>query len=71
MNNMFGIPGTRPRIIITAATGTHARDRFTCLPIWVAMSFVDDTRVTMIAVAIDSNSDGICATRPSPTDNRT
>ena len=26
----------------------------------------EDTRVTIIAVAIDNNNEGICATKPSP-----
>ena len=35
-----------------------------------AMSWLEDTRVTIIAVAIDKRSEGICATRPSPIDNK-
>ena len=33
---------------------------------WLDMASALETRVTMIAVAVDSTSDGICATRPSP-----
>ena len=31
---------------------------------------VSDTRVTIIAVAIANSNEGICATRPSPTERR-
>ena len=66
---MFGIPGTKPISSNTADTGSQAREREICFPMCEAMFSVEDTRVTMIAVAIASMRDGIWATRPSPTDN--
>ncbi|MNU08132.1 hypothetical protein D3C72_2540400 [compost metagenome] len=61
------MPGTRPMAMRMAAATASALGeanicRLTCWP----MSSEDDTRVTMIAAAVDSSSEGICATRPSP-----
>ncbi|CAM4070101.1 hypothetical protein CESP606_21755 [Cereibacter sphaeroides] len=56
---------------MTAATGTQARPMPICLPISTLMSVVEETRVTMIAVAIDRRSEGICATSPSPIESST
>ena len=35
------------------------------------MSCLEETRVTIIAVEMANNNDGICATKPSPIDKRT
>ncbi len=61
------MPGTRPIAIMIAADTASALGeanicRCTCCP----MSSELVTRVTMIAAAVESSSDGICATRPSP-----
>ncbi|MNP28325.1 hypothetical protein D3C76_1212840 [compost metagenome] len=61
------MPGTRPMAIriaaeIASALGEANICRLTCWP----MSSELETRVTMIAAAVDSSSDGSCATRPSP-----
>ena len=67
-NNVFGIPGTKPKRSRTAETGTHALDRPICFDICPAKSLLsDDILVTIVAVAIASSNDGIWATRPSPT----
>ena len=48
------------------ATGVHVRAEPNWLPIWPARSMLEVTRVTIAAAAIDSISDGICATSASP-----
>ncbi|MNY61347.1 hypothetical protein D3C86_1980200 [compost metagenome] len=61
------MPGTRPMaIMIAAATASARGEANICRLTWAPMSSEVDTRVTMIAAAVDSSSDGICATRPSP-----
>ena len=63
----FGIPGIRPMPPIIEAVIYQTR---LSLNIWlttVSPIFCEaDTRVTIIAVAVESNKDGICATSPSP-----
>ncbi|MNN55831.1 hypothetical protein D3C81_1707270 [compost metagenome] len=61
------MPGTRPMAIRIAADTASALGeanicRLTCWPISSEL----DTRVTMMAAAVDSSREGICATRPSP-----
>ncbi len=68
---MFGMPGTKPISSRTPETGIQALEMLTWRPIFSAMSCFEETRVTMIAVEIARRSDGICATRPSPTDSNT
>ena len=61
------MPGTRPMVIITAAVTASARGEANiCRLTWAPMSSELETRVTIIAAAVDSSSEGICATRPSP-----
>ena len=69
-NKVFGIPGTIPIRIKTPETGSHALERFICLLMCSPKFCVSDTRVTIIAVAIAKSNEGICATRPSPTERR-
>ena len=57
--SVLGMPGTKPIRSRTAETGSQARDKEICLPMCEAMFSVDDTRVTMIAVAIASIREGI------------
>ena len=59
INNRFGIPGTNPISNKTADTGIQAFEILNCSPICSAISCLSDTRVTIIAVEIASNSDGI------------
>ncbi|MNN51631.1 hypothetical protein D3C81_1662860 [compost metagenome] len=66
-NEKCGMPGTRPMTAIKPAATASALGeaniwRLICLP----MSSEPDARVTMIAAAVDNNSDGNCATKPSP-----
>jgi len=68
-NSRCGMPGSSPSSPSTPATGVHARELANCDATWPARSSVDDTRVTIIAAAIDSSSAGICATSPSPIAN--
>ena len=70
IKSRFGIPGTKPSASITKEVGSQAAERFTCRVICSDMFSEDDTRVTMIAVAIESKSDGICATSPSPMESK-
>ena len=70
IKSLFGIPGTKPSASITSEVGIQAEDKFTCFEICSDMLCAEDTRVTIIAVAIESNKDGIWATRPSPIANR-
>ena len=70
-NKVFGIPGTKPNSNRTAETGTHAFDK----PIWFEIcpaksSLSEEILVTIVAVAMANNNEGIWATRPSPTVNR-
>ena len=69
-NNVFGIPGTIPIKIKTPETGSHALERFICLLICSPKFCVSETRVTIIAVAIANKSEGIWATKPSPTESK-
>ena len=71
INNTLGIPGTKPISNKTADTGIQARDILNCAPICSAMSCLSETRVTIMAVEIASNNEGICATNPSPIESRT
>ena len=59
IKSLFGIPGTKPSANITNEVGIHAADKFTCLEICSDMLCADETRVTIIAVAIESSRDGI------------
>ena len=59
MKSLLGIPGTKPRASITSEVGIQAADKFTCLEICSDMLCAEDTRVTIIAVAMDNKSDGI------------
>jgi hypothetical protein len=51
---------------ITKLVGNHAEDKLICEEICSDIFSAEDTRVTMIAVAMESSNEGICATRPSP-----
>ena len=42
-----------------------------CVTTSLPISWAPDTRVTMIAAAVDNNNDGNCATKPSPIVNNT
>ena len=53
-------------MMIAAATSSARGLSNICVNTWLDMASELDTRVTMIAVAVDSTSDGICATSPSP-----
>ena len=53
------------------ATGVQVRAEPNWLPIWPARSWLEVTRVTIAAAAIDSISDGSCATSASPIASRT
>ena len=62
-----GMPGTKPmRPIIPAATKRMRGLEVSCSVTSAPMSWALDTRVTMIAAAVESSMEGICATRPSP-----
>ncbi|MNP38930.1 hypothetical protein D3C76_1324790 [compost metagenome] len=66
-----GIPGTRPITAIRpAATARALGEANICRPICLPMSSEPEARVTMIAAAVDNNSDGNCATKPSPMVNK-
>ena len=69
-NRVLGIPGTIPIKIKTPETGSQALDRFICLLMCSPKSWVSETLVTIIAVAIANISEGIWATNPSPTDSK-
>ena len=66
MNNVLGIPGMRPSEKMTRLVGSHAAERFIWDDMCSDIFSAEDTRVTIIAVAIDNNNEGICATKPSP-----
>ncbi len=59
MNSRLGIPGTNPISSKTAETGIQALDILSWSPIWDAISCLEETRVTMIAVEIANSNDGI------------
>ena len=59
IKSMFGIPGTKPSASITREVGSHAADKLTCRDMCSDIFSDDETRVTIIAVAIDSRSEGI------------
>ena len=67
-NGSFGRPGISAKPPIAAAATIGA---LRCLRIWCAMSeprsLSDAARVTMMPVATEISSAGICAARPSPT----
>ena len=66
-----GIPGISPNTKITKLVGIQAADKLSCEDMCSDIFSAEDTRVTIIAVAIDKSSEGICATKPSPIANRT
>ena len=68
MKGIFGRPGTAA-MTISAAPATIGARLFerTCLAVSVPRSSSDAARVTMMPVAIEIISAGICAARPSPT----
>ena len=64
---MCGMPGTRPMTIINAPETARALGESNiCRLISWPMSSDPEARVTLIAAAVDSSSDGNCATNPSP-----
>jgi len=66
-NDTWGMPGTIPMIaMMPAATANALGDANICRLICLPMSSEPDARVTMMAAAVDNNSDGNCATKPSP-----
>ena len=69
IKSLLGIPGTKPSASMTSEVGIQAADKLTCLEMCSDMLCAEDTRVTIIAVAIESNREGIWATRPSPIAN--
>ncbi len=58
-NNNVGMPGIKARNATTAAAGNHALDMPIWFPICSDMTCVEETLVTIIAVARESNKDGI------------
>jgi len=68
MNNKLGIPGIKPINKSTPAAGNHAFVIPTSWEIWSDKSKLEEILVTITAVAIANNKEGICATSPSPTD---
>ncbi len=64
----FGIPGIIPSRNKTPALGNQACLMPICEPICFDRSWLVETLVTIIAVAIARSKEGICATKPSPTD---
>ncbi len=65
---MLGIPGIKPKRNKTQALGNQACFTPIWEPICFERSWLVDTLVTIIAVAIARSNDGIWATKPSPTD---
>nr|GEX22846.1 hypothetical protein [Tanacetum cinerariifolium] len=67
MKEKCGMPGTRPMtIMIPADTASALCDANIWRPTSLPISSEPEARVTMIAAAVDSSSDGNCATKPSP-----
>ena len=64
---MCGMPGTKPMTTISAPDTARALGESNiCRLISLPISSEPEARVTMIAAAVDSSSDGNCATKPSP-----
>jgi len=70
-NGIFGRPGISAKAAMTAPATIGAR-RWApiCPTTWVPRSSLLAARVTMMPVATEISSAGICAARPSPTDSR-
>ena len=67
-NGILGRPGTRAKEAMTApATSGALRWLVICLTTSVPRSSLEAERVTMMPVATEMSSAGICAARPSPT----
>ena len=68
MKGILGRPGTRANEqMTTPATSGALRWLVICLTTSVPRSSLEDERVTMMPVATEMSSAGICAARPSPT----
>ena len=62
-----GIAGITPNPVRITATGNHVPGLASWPPICPVRSRLSDTRVTITAAAMDSSSEGTCATSASPT----
>ena len=60
------MPGTKPKMVKMMADMNKADGLASWVPACSEMDSEVVTRVTMMAVASDNNSAGICATKPSP-----